>query len=60
MITLKTKGVETFYFYNSYIYEMIQRILVVEDDVAFGKMLSKFLERKGFQVSTALNGNHAR
>ena len=38
----------------------MQRIHIVEDDVAFGKMLTTFLERKGFQVSVSLSGENAR
>lgn len=41
-------------------YEMAQRIHIVEDDVAFGKMLTSFLERKGFETSISLTGNTAR
>ena len=39
---------------------MAQQIHIVEDDVAFGKMLTSFLERKGFQVSVSLTGENAR
>lgn len=39
---------------------MTQQIHIVEDDVAFGKMLISFLERKGFQVSVSLTGESAR
>ncbi len=39
---------------------MAQQIHIVEDDVAFGKMLTSFLERKGFQVSVSLTGESAR
>lgn len=39
---------------------MSAKILIVEDDVAFGKMLSAFLERKGFQITTRSNGADAR
>lgn len=39
---------------------MAQQIHIVEDDVAFGKMLSSFLERKGFQVTVSLTGENAR
>ncbi len=39
---------------------MTQQIHIVEDDVAYGKMLTSFLERKGFQVSCSLTGEHAR
>lgn len=39
---------------------MAQQIHIVEDDVAFGKMLTSFLERKGFQISVSLTGENAR
>jgi len=39
---------------------MTPRIHIVEDDVAFGKMLSSFLERKGFEISTSLSGKQGR
>src|SRR5690554_7173066 len=39
---------------------MAIRIQIVEDDVAFGRMLSTFLERKGFEISISLNGSSAR
>ncbi|SRX52316.1 sigma-54 dependent transcriptional regulator [Aequorivita sp. CIP111184] len=39
---------------------MAQKIHIVEDDIAFGKMITSFLERKGFQVSVSLTGEHAR
>ncbi|MCG2418021.1 sigma-54 dependent transcriptional regulator [Aequorivita sp. F47161] len=39
---------------------MTQQIHIVEDDVAFGKMLTTFLERKGFDVSVSLSGEYAR
>ena len=39
---------------------MAQQIHIVEDDVAFGKMLTSFLERKGFNVSVSLSGENAR
>src|SRR5690606_3232935 len=39
---------------------MAKQIHIVEDDVAFGKMLTSFLERKGFQVSVSLTGENAR
>src|SRR5690606_31271235 len=39
---------------------MTQQIHIVEDDVAFGKMLTSYLERKGFQVSVSLTGENAR
>lgn len=40
--------------------EMGQYIHIVEDDVAFGKMLASFLERKGFKVSISHSGQPAR
>ncbi len=39
---------------------MTQKIHIVEDDVAFGKMLTSFLERKGFEVTVSLTGEHGR
>lgn len=39
---------------------MAQQIHIVEDDVAFGKMLTLYLERKGFDVSVSLTGENAR
>ncbi len=39
---------------------MTQRIHIVEDDVAFGKMLTSFLGRKGYDISISLTGEHAR
>lgn len=39
---------------------MAQQIHIVEDDVAFGKMLASFLERKGFNISISLSGEHGR
>lgn len=39
---------------------MAQQIHIVEDDVAFGKMLTSFLERKGFEVTVSLTGESAR
>ncbi|QAA81871.1 sigma-54-dependent Fis family transcriptional regulator [Aequorivita sp. H23M31] len=39
---------------------MVRRIHIVEDDVAFGKMLTSFLERKGYSISISLTGNHGR
>ncbi len=39
---------------------MVQQIHIVEDDMAFGKMLTSFLERRGFKVSVSLNGADAR
>ncbi len=38
----------------------MQQIHIVEDDVAFGKMLTTFLERNGYQVSVSLSGENAR
>ncbi len=39
---------------------MAQQIHIVEDDVAFGKMLTSFLVRKGFRVTVSLTGQNAR
>lgn len=39
---------------------MTQAILIVEDDVAFAKMLHTFLERKGYSVSVAHDGTQAK
>ena len=39
---------------------MTQKIHIVEDDLAFGKMLASFLERNGFEVSVSLTGESAR
>ena len=39
---------------------MVQQIHIVEDDVAFGKMLCSFLERKGFSITISLSGEHGR
>lgn len=39
---------------------MKRRIHIVEDDFAFGKMLSSFLERQGFEVSLSADGKSAR
>ena len=39
---------------------MAQQIHIVEDDVAFGNMLTSFLERKGFQVTVSITGASAR
>jgi len=39
---------------------MTKQILIVEDDIAFGKMITSFLERKGYQVKTCANGKSAR
>ncbi len=39
---------------------MAQQIHIVEDDVAFVKMLTSFLERKGFNVTVSLSGEKAR
>lgn len=45
---VKTNGVRT-----------ARRILVAEDDEISGKMLRTFLERKGYEVTLAENGNEA-
>lgn len=39
---------------------MDYRIHIVEDDVAFGKMLTTFLKRKGYKVSISTQGKTAR
>jgi len=39
---------------------MAKRIHVVEDDVAFGRMLASFLEKRGFEITISLSGNQAR
>lgn len=39
---------------------MEYKILIIEDDLAFGKMLQLFLERKKFKVSLATSGKQAR
>lgn len=39
---------------------MKRRIHIVEDDIAFAKMLTSFLERKGFEVTSSVNGKSAR
>lgn len=39
---------------------MTEKIHIIEDDVAFGRMLTSFLERKGFQISVSLTGEHGR
>src|SRR5690625_2478805 len=39
---------------------MENKILIIEDDLAFGKMLQLFLERKKFKVSLATSGKQAR
>jgi two-component system response regulator HydG len=39
---------------------MVYSIHIVEDDVAFGKMLTAFLERKGYEVSISTQGEAAR
>lgn len=38
---------------------MTTRILVADDDPASGELLTYFLESKGFEVSTAADGNRA-
>ncbi|MBQ4819782.1 sigma-54 dependent transcriptional regulator [Aquimarina sp. MMG016] len=37
----------------------MSRILIVEDDVAFCKMLKTFLQKKDYEVATAFSGNEA-
>lgn len=39
---------------------MKRRIHIIEDDIAFEKMLSSFLKRKGFEISSSLDGKTAR
>tara|TARA_R110002124_G_scaffold120895_6_gene279059 strand:- start:117903 stop:119258 length:1356 start_codon:yes stop_codon:yes gene_type:complete len=39
---------------------MAQNIIIVEDDVAFGKMLTTFLERHNFKVTLSYGGAQAR
>lgn len=37
----------------------MQQLLIVEDDIAFCKMLETFLKKKGFEVHTAFSGSEA-
>lgn len=39
---------------------MKHQILIVEDDIAFGKMISTFLQRNNFEVFLSTNGKDAR
>lgn len=39
---------------------MKRRIHIIEDDIAFEKMLSSFLKRKGFEISSSPDGKTAR
>ncbi len=39
---------------------MKQQILIVEDDIAFGKMITAFLQRNGFDVCLCISGKEAR
>lgn len=39
---------------------MAQRLLIVEDDIAFGKMLATFLERNHYEVAVSQTGANAR
>jgi len=39
---------------------MTHKILIVEDDIAFGKMLATFLERKDFSVTTTSNSTEGK
>ncbi|WP_339703355.1 sigma-54 dependent transcriptional regulator [uncultured Marixanthomonas sp.] len=39
---------------------MTHKILIVEDDIAFGKMLATFLERKKFSVTTTSTGTNGK
>ncbi len=38
----------------------MQQLLIVEDDIAFCKMLETFLQKKGYKVSTAFSGAEAQ
>jgi len=37
----------------------MQQLLIVEDDIAFCKMLETFLKKKGFVLFTAFSGSEA-
>lgn len=39
---------------------MTKQILIIEDDIAFGKMLTTFLERKGYDVDACTTGAKAK
>src|SRR5690554_6577394 len=39
---------------------MAVQIHIVEDDLAFGKMLTAFLERRGFEISISHSGSQGR
>ncbi|GHC46135.1 sigma-54-dependent transcriptional regulator [Ulvibacter litoralis] len=39
---------------------MKNKILIVEDDIAFGKMIANFLERRQFEVQIATNSEEAK
>ena len=39
---------------------MTKQILIIEDDIAFGKMLTTFLERKGYAVDSSTTGAKAK
>ena len=39
---------------------MKQQILIVEDDIAFGKMIKTFLQRNNFDVCLSISGKEAR
>jgi len=39
---------------------MKNKILIIEDDLAFGTMLQLFLKRKKFEVSLATSGKQGR
>ncbi len=39
---------------------MVPKILIIEDDIAFGKMLQRFFEKKGFKTSFCPNATSAR
>jgi DNA-binding response OmpR family regulator len=38
---------------------MGKKLLLVEDDIVFSKLISKFLDKNGFEVSDAKNGKDA-
>ena len=37
----------------------MNKILIIDDEVNIGILLSKFLTRNGFEISTSTNGNNA-
>ena len=38
---------------------MMQRIMIVDDDIPIGDMLEEVLEKEGYQVSRAYSGTEA-